>query len=57
MSMIIPPASDLEAMAKFFDEYPGWSPVFDNNGVQVGVASPLMSFPGWHGESIYGDGA
>lgn len=37
--MFIPPASDVEAMAKFLDANPAWSPVFNDEGVQIGVAT------------------
>lgn len=55
MSMIIPPASDLEAMAKFLTENTTWSPVFDDNGVQIGVQNWIMAKIARERE--HGDGA
>lgn len=42
-AFVIPPPSDVEAMAAFFDAHPDWSPMLNDDAVQIGVMTPWMS--------------
>ena len=45
--MYIPAASDLKGMADFLEANPRWSPILDENGVQIGVCSPWLPNGPW----------